>query len=84
MLTRRLRAPGFAGADGHRQNYLLVQWQPTREGYLQFLAESRLLFQTLEDIMAQAPHPDCAPYPHSLSFALSYVLSAVLSAVGRQ
>lgn len=38
-----------------------LQWQPTREGYLQFLAESRLLFQTLEDIMAEAPHPDCAP-----------------------
>lgn len=36
-----------------------VQWQPTREGYLKFLAESRTLFETLENIVEEAAHPDC-------------------------
>lgn len=36
-----------------------AQWQPTREGYLQFLAESKRLFETLEDVVAEAPQPDC-------------------------
>jgi heme oxygenase len=34
------------------------KWQPTREGYLKFLAESKTLFETLEDIVEAAPHPD--------------------------
>ena len=38
----------------------LTQWEPTREGYLKFLAESKALFQTLENIVEEAPHPDCA------------------------
>jgi hypothetical protein len=38
---------------------LPVQWEPTREGYLQFLADSKTLFMTLEDIVNEAPHPDC-------------------------
>ena len=36
-----------------------TQWEPTREGYLKFLAESKALFQTLENIVEEAPHPDC-------------------------
>jgi heme oxygenase len=34
------------------------KWEPTREGYLKFLAESKALFQTLENIVEAAPHPD--------------------------
>lgn len=43
----------------------LLQWQPTREGYLKFLAESKTLFETLEDIVLAAPHPDCESHSHS-------------------
>lgn len=50
---------------------VISQWEPTREGYLRFLVESKTLFQTLEDIVAQASHPECerpsaqsAPQPH--------------------
>jgi len=54
------QAPKEGGQEAAPQPF--QKWQPTREGYLQFLAESRLLFQTLEDIMAQAPHPDYARF----------------------
>ena len=38
---------------------MLVQWQPSREGYLRFLTESKEVYQTLEGIVAEAHHPDC-------------------------
>ena len=37
----------------------ILQWEPTREGYLRFLVESKTLFKTLEDIVAEASHPEC-------------------------
>ena len=37
-----------------------MQWKPTKEGYLQFLVESRALFQTLEDIVMECSHSECA------------------------
>lgn len=35
------------------------QWQPTREGYVRFLAESRAVYAAFEEIMAKAAHPEC-------------------------
>jgi hypothetical protein len=35
------------------------QWQPTREGYLRFLVESKVVYDTLEQIVAEASHPEC-------------------------
>jgi hypothetical protein len=37
-----------------------VQWAPTREGYLSFLAESKVMYEALESIVAEAPHESCA------------------------
>ena len=34
---------------------------PTRKGYLQFLAESKAVYDTLEQIVEDAAHPDCMP-----------------------
>ena len=39
-----------------------VQWQPTREGYLRFLVESKEVYNTLESIVTDAQHSDCK-YP---------------------
>ena len=36
-----------------------VQWQPTREGYLRFLVESKEVYNTLESIVTDAQHSDC-------------------------
>ena len=36
-----------------------LQWQPSREGYLRFLTESKEVYETLEGIVAEAHHPDC-------------------------
>lgn len=41
------------------------KWQPTREGYLQFLAESKRLFETLEDVVAEASQPDYARFQNT-------------------
>lgn len=34
------------------------KWQPSREGYLKFLTESKTMFKTLENIVEEAAHPD--------------------------
>ena len=36
-----------------------MQWQPTREGYLRFLVESKEVYNTLESIVTDAQHSDC-------------------------
>ena len=36
-----------------------MQWQPTHQGYLNFLAESKLVYDTLEQIVAETSNPDC-------------------------
>lgn len=36
-----------------------LQWEPTLKGYLQFLGESKVVYETFEDIMKQASHPEC-------------------------
>ena len=40
-----------------------LQWQPSREGYLRFLTESKEVYETLEGIVAEAHHPDCEHSP---------------------
>ncbi|KAK9828681.1 hypothetical protein WJX72_001504 [[Myrmecia] bisecta] len=41
------------------------KWQPTREGYLRFLAESKAVYDTLEQIVADADHPDYARFQNT-------------------
>ena len=36
-----------------------IQWQPTREGYLKFLVESKVVYDALEQIVQQAPVSEC-------------------------
>ena len=38
---------------------ILMQWQPTREGYLQYLAESQAVYAAMEKIMKDAPVDSC-------------------------
>lgn len=37
----------------------VAKWQPTIEGYLKFLVDSKLVYDTLETIMQKAPFPEC-------------------------
>ena len=48
----------------------LLQWEPTREGYLRFLVESKLVYDALEQIVQQAPVPECESSYHQGSFIL--------------
>ena len=44
-----------------------LQWQPTREGYLRFLTESKAVYEMLERIVVEASHPECARPPPKVS-----------------
>ncbi len=48
----------------------LLQWEPTREGYLRFLVESKLVYDALEQIVQQAPVPECESSYHQGHFTL--------------
>ncbi|PHU08311.1 Heme oxygenase 1, chloroplastic [Capsicum chinense] len=37
----------------------LAKWEPTVEGYLKFLVDSKLVYDTLEKIVEKAPFPEC-------------------------
>lgn len=37
----------------------VTKWDPTVEGYLKFLVDSKVVYDTLEDIVQEAPHPSC-------------------------
>ena len=37
----------------------LGKWEPTKEGYIQFLVDSKAVFDTMEDIVEKAAHPSC-------------------------
>lgn len=45
-------------------------WQPTKEGYIQFLTDSKYVYETMEAIMLEARHPscECAVLDHIWSF----------------
>lgn len=37
----------------------VTKWEPTVDGYLRFLVDSKLVYDTLETIIQQAPIPSC-------------------------
>ena len=37
----------------------VAKWQPTVQGYLRFLVDSKLVYDTLERIVQEAPFPSC-------------------------
>ena len=51
------------------------QWQPTREGYLKFLVESKVVYDALEQVVQQAPVPECKlPMPVLSAVFLTFLL----------
>ena len=61
----KLHTPKQAPGEGQKaekapQEQPVAQWTPTREGYLSFLVQSQLVYQTLEEIMASGSHPSYA------------------------
>lgn len=40
----------------------VTKWDPTVEGYLKFLVDSKVVYDTLEDIVQEAPHPSYAEF----------------------
>ena len=37
----------------------LPKWEPSIQGYIKFLVDSRAVYETLENIVHEAPHPSC-------------------------
>ena len=36
-----------------------MQWKPTKEGFLRFLVESKVVYDTIERVIQEAPRPEC-------------------------
>lgn len=56
----------------------VAKWEPTVDGYLSFLVDSKLVYDTLEGIIEKAPFPSC----ESLQFLCLFGLCAVCLFVG--
>lgn len=41
------------------QGQPLKKWEPSIKGYLQFLVDSKFVYDTLESIVQKATHPSC-------------------------
>ena len=61
-----LQAAVNVGAGGpeskHRllsMSISLMQWKPTKEGFLRFLVESKVVYDTIERVIQEAPRPEC-------------------------
>jgi hypothetical protein len=52
-----------------------LQWAPTLNGYLQFLAESEVVYNAFESIMQEASHPECECPASSRQQAAAYQAS---------
>ena len=42
-----------------------MQWTPSRPGYLRFLAESKAVYDVFEQMVEEAPKPECDPFAHA-------------------
>lgn len=58
-LHTREQAPKEGGIEAPKP---MKAWAPTLNGYARFLAESKIVYQTFEDIMAGAGHPEYAKF----------------------
>ncbi|KAK4343316.1 hypothetical protein RND71_036410 [Anisodus tanguticus] len=45
----------------------MAKWEPSVDGYLKFLVDSKLVYDTLEKIMEKAPFPECEKEPEGLA-----------------
>ncbi|KAI8473643.1 MAG: heme oxygenase-like protein [Monoraphidium minutum] len=55
-LHTRDQAPKEGGQEAAPRP--MPTWEPTREGYVRFLAESRVVYAAFEEIMAASSHPE--------------------------
>ena len=53
-----------------------LQWTPSRPGYLRFLAESKAVYDVFEQVVEEAPKPEC---DHSAHAALVLTSASVAS-----
>lgn len=37
----------------------LAKWEPTKQGYIQFLVDSKAVYDTMEAVVTKAAHPMC-------------------------
>ncbi|CAL5228825.1 g12026 [Coccomyxa viridis] len=67
FVAMRLHTRDQAPKEGEREaaEQAWKQWQPSREGYLRFLTESKEVYETLEGIVAEAHHPDYARFQNT-------------------
>lgn len=67
FVAMKLHTKDQAPKEGGKEasSHPMPQWQPTREGYLNFLNESRLVYETLERIVTEAKHPDFAKFQNT-------------------
>ncbi|KAG8381762.1 hypothetical protein BUALT_Bualt05G0006300 [Buddleja alternifolia] len=54
------------------QSQPVAKWEPNIEGYLKFLVDSKLVYDTLERIVDNAAFPDCHVIPEPSSPGVSY------------
>lgn len=57
------QAPKEGGKEAAPQPF--QKWEPTREGYLRFLAESKVVYDALEQIVQNAPVPEYALFQNT-------------------
>lgn len=50
------QAPKEGGKETPKEN---KPWAPTREGYVRFLAESKAVYDALEQAVVTQGHPEC-------------------------
>lgn len=56
------------------QGQPVAKWEPKVEGYLNFLVDSKLVYDTLEGIVAKADFPECECCFHSFIILLCFIL----------
>lgn len=62
-LHTRDQAPKEGGQPASPQP--MQKWEPSHRGYLQFLAESQVVYTTLDSIIAEAEHPEYAKFQNT-------------------
>lgn len=59
------------------QGQPVAKWEPTVEGYLKFLVDSKLVYDTLETIVGQASFPECEFVSFLISTKVWYLIPFV-------
>lgn len=52
----------------------VAKWEPSINGYLRFLMDSKLVYDTLEAIVQKAPHPSCKIFDLLVLISFNFIL----------